>query len=64
MNIRLIKRVLQVTGVLMSLAGTFVDARIQQEDTEKAVNKYMNKYVNDAVQLALADKNNETTTQV
>ena len=57
MNIRTLKRVLQIGGLLISFAGTLLDTKIQQMDTEIAVDKWMNKRVQDAMTMASMENN-------
>ena len=53
MDIKTWKTILQIGGLLISFAGTLLDATIREMDTEKAVNKYMDKHLDDAVAMAL-----------
>lgn len=55
MNIKTLKTVLQVGGLVISFIGTLLDAKIQYMDTEKAVDKYMNQYLDNAVSMAIED---------
>lgn len=55
MNIKTLKTVLQVGGLVISFIGTLLDAKIQYMDTEKAVDKYMNQYLDNAVSMAIND---------
>lgn len=57
MNIRTLKRVLQIGGLLISFAGTLLDTKIQQMDTEIAVDKWMNKRVQEAMTMASMENN-------
>ena len=59
MNIKTLKTVLQVGGLVISFIGTLLDAKIQYMDTEKAVDKYMQKHLDNAVSMAINDNVNE-----
>lgn len=59
MELKTWKWILQIGGLLISLAGSMLDTAIREENTEKAVNKYMDKHLDQAVAMALEEQEDD-----
>ena len=61
MELKTWKWILQIGGLLISLAGSMLDTAIREENTEQAVNKYMDKHLDQAVAMALEEQDDNVT---
>ena len=59
MELKTWKWILQIGGLLISLAGSMLDTAIREENTEQAVNKYMDKHLDQAVEMALKEQEDD-----
>lgn len=52
MNPKTLKTILQIAGLVISGLGLLVDAKVSEQNTQKAVNQYMDGYMKAAMEMA------------